>query len=134
MTLRYFCESYAAGNAIILGSPLYTVEKERRTRKRERNILRKHISEMTPADKASFLETTKRALLLEQGVPWEVIEPKIQADIDATFDDAQFVKMDPDSRIDAAYARKEFGDKKPSLVDYMLWTAKFVTHSDVIEW
>ena len=59
---------------------------------------------MTPADKASFLETTKRALLLEQGVPWEVIEPKIQAEIDATFDDAQFVKMDPDSRIDAAYA------------------------------
>ena len=58
----------------------------------------------------------------------------IQAEIDATFDDAQFVKMDPDSRIDAAYARKEFGDKKPSLVDYMLWTAEFVTHSDVIEW
>lgn len=96
--------------------------------------MRKHISEMTPADKASFLEATKRALLLEQGVPWEVIEPKIQAEIDAAFDDAKFVKMDPDSRIDAAYARKEFGDKKPSLVDYMLWTAKFVTHSDVIEW
>jgi hypothetical protein len=35
--------------------------------------------------------------------------------------------MDSDSRIDAAYARKEFGDKKPSLVDYMLWTAKFET-------
>lgn len=96
--------------------------------------MRKRISEMTPADKVSFLEATKRALLLEQGVPWEVIEPKIQADIDATFDDAQFVKMDPDFRIDAAYARKEFGNQKPSLVDYMLWTAKFVTHSDVIEW
>ena len=96
--------------------------------------MRKRISEMTPADKASFLEATKRALLIEQGVSWEVIEPKIQAEIDAIFDDAQFVKMDPDSRIDAAYARKEFGDQKPSLVDYMLWTAKFVTHSDVIEW
>lgn len=70
-----------------------SVEKERRTRKRERNILRKHISEMTPADKASFLEATKRALLIEQGVPWEVIEPKIQADINATFDDAQFVNI-----------------------------------------
>ena len=23
---------------------------------------------------------------------------------------------------------------KKSLVDYILWTAKFVTHSDVIEW
>ena len=89
---------------------------------------------MSPAGKAFFLEATKRALLIEQGVPWEVIEPKIQAEIDATFDDAQFVNMDLDSRIDAAYARKEFGDKKPSLVDYMLWTAKFVIHSYVIEW
>lgn len=96
--------------------------------------MRKRISEMTSADKASFLEATKRALLIEQGVLWEEIEPKIQADIDATFDDVQFVKMDPDFRIDAAYARKEFGNQKPSLVDYMLWTAKFVTHSDVIEW
>ena len=89
---------------------------------------------MTPTDKASFLEATKRALFIEQGVSWEVIEPKIQAEIDAIFDDAQFVKMDPDSRIEAAYARKEFSNQKPSLVDYMLWTAKFVTHSDVIEW
>ena len=111
-----------------------SLDKEIKTQNRKRNSMRKHISEMTPADKASFLKATKRALLIEQGVPWEVIEPKLQAEIDATFDDAQFVKMDPDSRIDAAYARKEFGDKKPSLVDYMLWTAKFVTHSDVIEW
>ena len=86
---------------------------------------------MTPADKASFLEATKRALLKEQGVPWEVIEPKIQAEIDATFDDAQFVKMDPDSRIDAAYARKEFGDKKPSLVDYMLSCRLYVVDRKV---
>lgn len=96
--------------------------------------MRKRISDMTPADKVSFLEATKRAMLLEQGVPWEVIEPKILADIDATFDDEKFVKMDPDFRIDAAYARKEFGDKKPDLVDYMLWSLKFVTHSDVVEW
>lgn len=96
--------------------------------------MRKRISEMTPEDKAAFLEATKIAMLIEQGVPWEVIEPKIQDDIDATFDDDRFVKMDPDFRIDAAYARKEFGDRKPSIVDYMLWTAKFVTHSDVIEW
>lgn len=96
--------------------------------------MRKRISDMTPADKASFLEATKRAMLLEQGTPWEVIEPKIQADIDATFDDEKFLKMDPDFRIDAAYARKEFGDKKPDLVDYMLWSLKFVTHSDVVEW
>ena len=31
----------------------------------ERNSMRKLISEMTPADKASFLEATKRALLIE---------------------------------------------------------------------
>ena len=96
--------------------------------------MRKRISDMTPADKASFLEATKRAMLLEQGMPWEVIEQKIQADIDATFDDEKFLKMDPDFRIDAAYARKEFGDKKPDLVDYMLWSLKFVTHSDMVEW
>jgi len=40
--------------------------------------------------------------------------------------------MDPDFRIDAAYARKEFGDKKPSLVDYLLWHLKFATHSGVV--
>lgn len=89
---------------------------------------------MTPADKASFLEASKRAMLLEHGMPWEVIEPKILADIDAAFDDEKFLKMDPDFRIDAAYARKEFGDKKPDLVDYMLWSLKFVTHSDVVDW
>ena len=52
-------------------------ENDRRTPNRERNSMRKHISEMTPADKAFFLEATKRALLIEQGVPWEIIEPKI---------------------------------------------------------
>ncbi len=41
--------------------------------------------------------------------------------------------MDPDFAIDAAYARKEFGKKKPSLVDYMLWMGKFVTNSDEVE-
>ena len=42
--------------------------------------------------------------------------------------------MDPDYRIDAAYARKEFGDKKPELVDYLLWMLKFVTHSEYVDW
>ena len=70
----------------------------------------------------------------EQGIPWELIKPKIQADIDAAFDDAQFVKMDPDFRIDAIYARKEFGDKKLSIVDYMLWAVKFITNCDEVEW
>ena len=96
--------------------------------------MKKRISDMTAADKASFLEATKKAMLLEQGILWKEIEPKIQENIDATFDDEKFAKMDPDSRIDAAYARKEFGDKKPDLIDYLLWSLKFVTHSDVVEW
>jgi len=94
----------------------------------------KKISEMTDEDKTEFLERTKRAMLREQGIPWEFMEAKIQEDIDNTFDDEKFVKMDPDFRVDAAYARKEFGDIKPSLVDYMLWSLKFVTKSEYVNW
>ena len=97
-------------------------------------IMHKKISEMTAADKAEFLERTKRSLLLEQGVTWEFMEAKIREDLDAAFDDEKFVKMNPDFRIDAAYARKEFGDKKPELVDYMLWMLKFVTKSEYVDW
>jgi len=61
-------------------------------------------------------------------------ERKNQDNIDATFDDERFVKMSPDDQIDAAFARKEFGKEKPSLVDFLLWSGKFVTHSDVVEW
>lgn len=96
--------------------------------------MHKKISEMTVADKAEFLERTKQAVLREQGVPWEFIEAKIIEDIENTFDDEKFVKMDPDFRIDAAYARKEFGDRKPELVDYLLWTLKFVTKSEYVDW
>ena len=77
--------------------------------------MRKKISEMTAADKEEFLEQTKQAMVREHGVPWEFIEPKILEDIENTFEDKKFVKMDPDFRIDAAYARKEFGDKNQSL-------------------
>ena len=96
--------------------------------------MRKKISEMTVKDKADFLEQTKMAMIREKGVPWEIIEPKILEDIDNTFDDNKFVRMDPDFRIDAAYARKEFGDKKPELVDYLLWALKFATRSEYAEW
>lgn len=96
--------------------------------------MRKKISEMTAEDKANFLKCTKEAMLREQGIPWELIEHKIIEDIDNTFDDEKFVKMAPDFRIDAAYARKEFGDQKPELVDYILWTLKFVTHSEYVDW
>lgn len=97
-------------------------------------MMRKKISEMTAADKAEFLECTKEALVREHGVSWESIEPKILEDIESTFDDEKFVKMDPDSRIDAAYARRDFGDRKPELVDYLLWSVKFVTKSGYVEW
>lgn len=96
--------------------------------------MKKRIADMTPADKASFLEATKRAMLLEQGIEWSTMEKKIQDTIDATFDDERFVKMAPDDQIDAAFARKEFGKNKPEMIDYMLWSLKFVTHSDVVEW
>ena len=92
------------------------------------------MAEMTAKDKAEFLERTKIAMITEQGVPWESIEPKILKDIEDTFDDDKFIRMDPDFRIDASYARKEFGDKKPDLVDYMLWALKFVTKSEYVEW
>ena len=96
--------------------------------------MHKRISEMTAADKAEFLEKTKQATINEQGVPWEFMEAKILEDIENTFNDEKFVKMDSDFRIDAAYARKEFGDKKPELVDYLLWMLKFVTHSEYVDW
>ena len=54
----------------------------------------------------------------QYGIPWELIEEKMIEDIENTFDDEKFPKKDPDFRIDAAYARKEFGDKKPELIDF----------------
>ena len=96
--------------------------------------MHKKISEMTAADKAEFLEKTKLAMINEQGVPWEFMEEKILEELENTFDDRKFIKMDPDSRIEAAYVRKEFGDKKPEPVDYLLWSLKFVTHSEYVDW
>lgn len=59
--------------------------------------MRKRISEMTPEDKEAFLAATIRATEEEQHVPWSWMEAKIQEDIDATWDDARFAKMDPKS-------------------------------------
>lgn len=41
----------------------------------------KKISEMTDKDKDVFLEKTKRAMIEKQGIPWEIVEPKIFEDI-----------------------------------------------------
>ena len=96
--------------------------------------MKKRISEMTPEDKASFLEASKRRLRLDHGIEWSEIEPQIQGDIDAVFDDEKFLKLDPESMINAAYARKEFRNQKPDLVDYLLWCGTLVTQSDLVEW
>ena len=61
---------------------------------------RKKISKMTAEDKAEFLAATKASFVKDHGIPWEEIEPKILAEIDASFDDEKFVKMDPEFRID----------------------------------
>ena len=94
----------------------------------------KKISEMTAADKTAFLESVKKSMLSEYGILWEVMEKKILQDIEDSFDDAKFVKMDPEFRVDAALARRRFHDKKPELVDYMLWSAEYATGSEYVEW
>jgi len=96
--------------------------------------MRKKISEMTLEDKSEFLKHTKEAILREQGIPWDHIESTIIEDIENTFDDEKFAKMDPAFQIDAASARKELRYKKPELVDYMLWSLQFVTKSEYVEW
>ena len=96
--------------------------------------MKKKYYDMTLEDKKSFLDATIEALEREQGVKWEIAREKIQSDIDNAFDDDKFLKLDPDSQIDAAYARREFGNDKPDLVDYMLWMIRFVTKSDDVEW
>ncbi len=93
----------------------------------------KKISELTAEDKAVFFEKTKQVFFKEHGIPWEFVEAKMIEEIENTFDDQKFVKMDPDAQIDAAYARKAFGNKKPELVDYMLWMTRFVTKSEYVE-
>ena len=56
----------------------------------------KKISEMTEADEQKYLEGCKKALGKDQGISWPVIEKRMLDEIDATFDDEKFFKMDPD--------------------------------------
>ena len=93
----------------------------------------KRIQDLTEEDKKRYYEATKEVYSKKYATPWPVIEKTMLDEIDKTFDDEAFSKMDPDFAVDAAYARKEFGKKKPSLVDYMLWMGKFVTNSDEVE-
>ncbi len=95
--------------------------------------MRKRMSELTERDKELFLEATKQARKRNHGVEWSVIEKKIQDDIDAAFDDERFAKMDPEMAVDAAYARRDFKGVKPDMIDYLLWSLKFVTKSDYVD-
>ena len=76
----------------------------------------------------------KREIETSLGVPWKVYEEKILADIDASFDDERFSKMDSEFAVDAAYLRRDFKMKKPSLVDYLLWMGQFVLLRSRIWW
>ena len=92
----------------------------------------KRISELTETDKKKYFEKTKEEMS-KYGKPWEFYEEKMQEFLDAAFDDELFPKMSPNDQIDAAYIRKDFGKNKPSIIEYLLWQGKFVTHSDYVE-
>lgn len=65
-------------------------------------------------------------------IPWDDIEPKIHKFIDDAFDDVKFLKMSSDDQVEGAYCRKEF-KTKPSIEDYMIWSVRFVAHTEYVE-
>ena len=90
----------------------------------------KRYDQMTADDKLEFYERTKKAFSKQYHLPWAVIEAKIRAEYEATFDDEKFLNLSPDSQIDAAYARRDFSnwkEKKPDFIDYLTWQGRFVT-------
>ena len=62
-----------------------------------------------------------------------MLEERAQHFLDQAFDDNLYPKMSPDDQIDAAYCRKAFNNRKPSMADYLIWTTVFVTKSDYID-
>ena len=94
----------------------------------------KNYKNLTPEDKRRFLEASIVEFEKNSGgLPWSVVKERAQAFLDCAFDDKRFPQMSPDDQIDAAFCRKEFGKKKPELVDFLIWTARFVAHSDLVE-
>ncbi len=61
------------------------------------------------------MKKTKLVFIREQGIPWEIVEANIIEELENTFDDEKFVKIDLDAQVDGAYVRKAFGNKKPVL-------------------
>ena len=92
----------------------------------------KRIQDLTKEEKKRYFDAVKKEIE-KTGVSWTDMEKRIQDDIDQTFDDEAFLKMDPDFQIDAVLCRKEFGKKKPSILDFLLWSGKVVTESEYVE-
>ena len=99
-------------------------------------IMIKRIKDLTEADKKRYLQSIKREIE-GSGQSWEFYETKIREEIDTTFDDEAFSKMDPEFAVDAAYARRDFKwsekHQKPEFVDYILWMGAFCTGSDLVD-
>ena len=57
----------------------------------------------------------------------------MQKFLDDAFDNKRFPTMSADDQIDAAYARKEFGKRKPSIAEYSAWVTKYSTHMEMFE-
>ena len=67
--------------------------------------MHKKISEMTAADKAEFLEKTKQATIIEQGVPWEFLEAGLSIQTD--------LGENPRRKFPEEYPRRKFREKIP---------------------
>lgn len=92
----------------------------------------KHYKELTIEDKKKVYIATKQIFEATYNIPWASIEPKIHKFIDDAFDDEKFPKMSSDDQVDAAYCRREF-KTKPSIEDYMIWSARFVAQTEYVE-
>lgn len=98
--------------------------------------MQKRIKNLTNNDKEKYLQAVKRELE-KNDVPWDFYEKIIREEIDNTFNDAAFGKMNPEFAIDATcaweYFRWKERQEKPELVDYILWMGYFVIKSEYVE-
>ena len=92
----------------------------------------KKAADLTEREKEAFYRASMDEAVRKYGISRSVMRQKIEDDLNRSFHDASFVKMDSDAQIDAAFLRRAFKEK-PSVEDYVVWTATFVTHSDMIE-
>ncbi len=93
----------------------------------------KNIHNLTESDKRKFYEAAKADYTRNYNIPWAVIETGMRNFIDSAFDDKLLAKMSSDDQIDAAHCRKAFGNKKPSIYDFVVWQTAFATHSEYID-